>query len=394
LIDACVYCHWSSQREITDYLPRGWQEFLRQPERYATGVDEIPILPLYPYHRPDGDELLDNSGGLVRADYEALRDGVLDAQRVERAVLVPRWGMLMPSVPNPHLAREVTRAINDWTIDRWLDRDERLRGLILVPSQTPETAVDEIERLAGEARMAGVLMAANPMSKPFGHPIYHPIYRAAADYDLPVVFHTGGDASPESLTAPAGGGPPSSYAEHAVFRPQPFMTHLVSMIAQGVFVKYPELRVLVAGAGAAWLPAIFWRFDIEYRAYRRETPWLTERPSDTLRRQIRLTTYPLDVAPRPAQVRQLLESFPGMEQILVYASGFPSWDTDTPDSVRERIPGSWQDAVFGGNATELFRSCVPSGRRDRTADVVGTMEPDLPITVAREGASHVHRTDH
>jgi predicted TIM-barrel fold metal-dependent hydrolase len=378
LIDACVYYHWSSQREITDYLPRGWREFLRQPERYATGVDEIPILPLYPYHRPDGDELLDASGSLVAAGYDALRDGVLDAQGVERAILFPRLGMLMPSVPNPHLAREATQAINDWTIDRWLDRDERLRGLILVPSQTPEDAVGEIERLAGEVRMAGVLMAANPMSKPFGHPIYHPIYRAAVESDLPVVFHTGGDASPESLTAPAGGGPPSSYAEHAAFTPQPFMTHLVSMIAQGVFVKYPELRVLVAGAGAAWLPAIFWRFDIEYRAYRRETPWLTERPTDTLRRQIRLTTYPLDVAPRPAQVRQLLESFPGMEKILLYASGFPSWDTDTPDGIRERIPRSWQDAVFSGNAQEFFRWRVPAERRERTADVVGAMELTHP----------------
>jgi predicted TIM-barrel fold metal-dependent hydrolase len=150
------------------------------------------------------------------------------------------------------------------------------------------------------------------------------------------------------------------------------------MIAQGVFVKYPKLRVLVAGAGAAWLPAIFWRFDIEYRAYRRETPWLTERPSDTLRRQIRLTTYPLDVAPRPAQVRQLLESFPGMERILIYASGFPSWDTDTPDSVSERIPDSWQDAVLRGNARELFRWDVPSERLEHIPDVVGSMELTQP----------------
>jgi uncharacterized protein len=374
LIDACVYTHWTNQTEITDYLSRGWREYLRQPARLGIGIDEISIQPLFPYHRADGDELLDESGRLVPASYEQLREKVLDCGGVERAVLYPRHGMMLASAPNPHLAREVTKAVNTWTVDRWLDRDERLRALILVPSQTTEEAVAEIERLAGDPRMAGVLLAGNPMSKPFGHPVYHPIFRAAAEHDLPVVFHTGGDAAPEALTAHAGGGTPSTYAEFAVLSPQAFMTHLISMIVQGVFVKFPDLRVLVTGTGAAWLPAIFWRFDIEHQAHRRETPWVTERPSDTLRRQIRLTTYPLDVAPEPERVRRLLRSFPGMEDILVFGSGFPAWNTDMPDTIRDRIPDEWHEKVFSVNAERLFRWEAPERRRTQPASAVGAME--------------------
>lgn len=374
LIDACAYHHWGSQSEVTDYLPAGWREFLRQPARIGVGIDEMDVMTLYPYHRADGDELLDEDGALVPASYEALRDRMLDRFDVERTVLVHRQAMYMPSTPNPHLARAFVRAANDWTLERWLARDPRLHALVLVSNQTPEDAIAEIERLAPNPQIAGVLMAANPMSKPFGHPIYHPIYRTAAEHDLPVVFHAGGDAVPEARTAHNGGGPVSTYAEYATLAPQAFMTHLVSMIVQGVFVRYPTLRVLVAGTGAAWLPAIFWRFDIEYNAYRRETPWLVERPSETLRRQIRLTTFPLDVAPRPEQVRRLLGAFPGMEDILVYASGFPSWDTDTPDAVRDRIPQEWHTKVFHDNAQQLFRWSATAPRREQAGAPVGEME--------------------
>lgn len=374
LIDACVYHHWGSQSEVTDYLPAGWREFLRQPARLGAGLDEMDVTTLFPYHRADGDELLDERGELVIPSVAALREQVLDRHGAERAVLVHRHAMFAPSMPNPHLARVFVRAANDWTMERWLEQDARLHALALVSNQTPEDAIAEIERLAPNPQIAGVLMAANPMSKPFGHPIYHPIYRAAAEHDLPIVFHTGGDATPEARTAHNGGGPVSTYAEFATLAPQAFMTHLVSMIAQGVFVRFPSLRVLVAGTGAAWLPAIFWRFDIEYNAYRRETPWVAERPSDTLRRQIRLTTFPLDVAPRPEQVRRLLGAFPGMEDILVYASGFPSWNADTPDGIRDRIPEDWHRKVFRDNARELFRWSVTEPRRDQALAPVGEME--------------------
>lgn len=366
---------WASQREITDYMPRGWQEFLRQPERLYGRPEEISVSPMFPFHRPEGNDLPEAAvdGQRAGTTYEALRDQVLDPHGVERAVLSHKLSMFAPASPNPHLAREVAIATNNWTIERWLDRDPRLYGLILAPTQTPDEAIAEIERMGQNDRMAGVLIAINAFAKPFGHPVYHPIYRAAAELDLPIVFHTGGDALSGTLSAHMAGGPPSTYAEYHTFLPQAMMTHLITLIAQGVFVKFPKLRVLVAGAGAAWLPAIFWRYDIEYSAYRRETPWLDRSPSDVLREHVRLTTYPLDVAPRPEQVARLLAAYRGMEDILVYGSGYPSWDTDTPASVAERIPSEWQRKVFRDNAIELFRWSAPAGRTEQPSADVGQM---------------------
>jgi uncharacterized protein len=373
-IDSCVHHEWASQREITDYMPHGWREFLRQPERHGR-PEEISISPMFPYHRPQGNDLPESAVGGQRAGttYEALRDQLLDPHGIERAVLSHKMSMFTPASPNPHLAREIAIATNNWTVDHWLARDDRLYSLILLPTQTPEDAIAEIERLGPNERMVGVLIAINAFAKPFGHPIYHSIYQAAAEHDLPVVFHTGGDALSGTLSAHSAGGPPSTYAEYHAFLPQAMMTHLITLIAQGVFVKFPNLRVLIAGAGAAWLPAIFWRYDIEYNAYRREAPWLRETPSDVLRRHIRLTTYPLDVAPQPQQVARLLRAYRGMEDILVYGSGYPSWDTDTPASIEERIPAEWHEQVFRENALKLFRWSVPAARSEQPKADVGQM---------------------
>jgi predicted TIM-barrel fold metal-dependent hydrolase len=267
--------------------------------------------------------------------------------------------MWTPITPTPHLAREIARAANDWTSERWLSVDERLRALILVPNQVIDDAVAEIHRVAPRRGMAGILMAANGLSKPFGHPLYHPIYEAAAEWDLPVVFHSGGDALSETLSHTAAGGHPATYGEFHMFRPQAMMTHLTSLITQGVFAKCPDLRVLLVGAGFAWVPSLFWRFDTEYNAYRRETPWVKAHPSEYLRKHVRISTYPVDIAPTPGHLQRMLNAFGGFEDLLVYASGYPNWDTDAPEDVMGQLPEDWRRKVLHDNALELFRWEAP-----------------------------------
>ena len=56
------------------------------------------------------------------------------------------------------LGAAFSRAINDWIAKEWLDKDDRLRASIVVPTQNPERAVEEIERVAGDKRFVQVLM--------------------------------------------------------------------------------------------------------------------------------------------------------------------------------------------------------------------------------------------
>lgn len=380
IIDACVHHQWADQSAVMEYMSSGWREYLNQSVKVPGGTGlPLPVLPLYPYFRPGGDALEGSTpeNGVPGSSLAMLQDQLLDRHGIERAVLNHGLSMFASVNPNPHLAREVVSAINRWTAEQWTSRDRRLSALALVPTQLPEDAAAEIARVADDPSIVGVLIAGNGLSKTFGHPIYHPIYRAAAEYDLPIVIHTGGEAPSEVMAHTAAGGVPGTYAEFSIFRPQPLMTHMVSMIGQGVFLKYPDLRLLLTGGGVAWLPSILWRFDTEYRAYRREAPWIKENPSEIFRNHVRVSTFPLDVAPDPSQLTRAISTIEAVEDLLVYASGYPDWDADMPDTIVDRIPDPWQSKVYYENALDFFRwdgggARTPPAETDGSA--VGVME--------------------
>jgi predicted TIM-barrel fold metal-dependent hydrolase len=384
VIDACVHHHWARQADVMEYMSRGWQAYLRQPESLPGNLEPIGILPWFPYRRPDGDKLVDavpESGG-AGSSYELTSEQIF-GRGVEAAVLNYDDAMRTPAAPNTHLAREVARAANNWTIDRWLSRDDRLHGLVLVPNQVTEDAVREIKRVGEHRQMAGILMSANGLSKPFGHPAYHPIYAAAAELGLPVVIHAGGDALLETLTHTTAGGLPTTYAEYYVFASQPFVTHFMSLIAQGVFAKFPQLKVLFTGGGVTWLTAILWRFDAEYMPYRRETPWVKKTPSEYVRDNVRVCTYPLDGPADPERLRRLLRAFPGMEDVLVYGSGYPNWDTNWREEVEAQLPPEWAEKVFAQNAREFFRwDSRPGAIEANDTAGVGEMEDAVDLAHA------------
>jgi len=56
--------------------------------------------------------------------------------------------------------------------------------------------------------------------------------------------------------------------------------------------RYPDLRVGLAELGFAWLPSLLWRFDKDWKALWRETPWVRDKPSVYVRKHLRATTSP------------------------------------------------------------------------------------------------------
>jgi predicted TIM-barrel fold metal-dependent hydrolase len=374
LIDATVHHHWSSQNDVQQYMSEGWQVFLGKPRSVAGRYGQIPIGGRMPFNHPIDNYRPDtypNEGrGAPGSSYEMTKEQVLDAgPNLKAAVLTFDGGMWLPRHANHYLSVEACRAANDWNLNSWLQKDERLYGLALVANNMPDEAAAEVRRIGANERIVGVIMTANGLDRPFGNPIYHPIYEAASEMDLPIVFHFGGD----DLTDIAGG-LPKTQVETRLLSVEHMMGHFVSLIGQGVFVKYPNLKVLFAGTGVGWVPSIIWRFNNNYKAMRREAPWLTDRPSDYLHRHFYFTTWPLDFAnwseedPKATErMQRLMHGLDGMDDMLVFGSGYPYWDCERPTEVAARLPEAWWPKVFHDNADKLFRF----GKPRRTLTPVG-----------------------
>jgi predicted TIM-barrel fold metal-dependent hydrolase len=125
-----------------------------------------------------------------------------------------------------------------------------------------------------------------------------------------------------------------------------------------VFEKWPTTKFVLIECGVAWLPALLWRLDADYKALGKETPWLKRLPSEYARDHIRLSTQPLEQPRETHQLWSVLEAIDG-EHTLLFASDYPHWDFDDPTLVS--LPPGWKERVFAENARELYRLPVRVG---------------------------------
>jgi len=211
------------------------------------------------------------------------------------------------------LAAAIARAVNEWLRERWLDRDPRLRGAITVAPQSPQLAVEEIERLAGDRRYVQVLMPVRGQH-PLGRRLHWPIHDACVRHGLALAVRPGGNAG--AAITPVGW--PSHLVEDLASQGQAYQSQVVSLVLEGALGRLPELRVVLLGSGVTWLPSLLWRLDKNWKGVRREVPWVDRPPSEIVRSQVRLTVRPFDAPP---------EAFPevlahlGSDAALLYAGG-------------------------------------------------------------------------
>jgi uncharacterized protein len=351
-VDCCVHVTWATPEEFVEYLPAAWREQVAGPTLRGRPTLLPYLMPRSPFEHPTGAYLPEAmpTGALTPEELLARH---VEPHGLSRAVLCPIDGLVMPAVPSHFYALEIVRATNRWLAERFLDGDERFAGSILVPSHLPEEAAAEIRRWADHPRMVQVLLGGNGLGRPFGHPLYRPIFEAAAEAGLPVAIHAGGDQLAGSTAHPAAGGLPSFYTDASALAAQSLQTHVASIVVQGVFERLRDLRVLAIGGGVGWIGWLVWRLNMEYRAKRRETPWLERSPSQGFREHVRVATYPLEAPADPARTAQLVRGV-ALEDGLCYASGYPSWDCDSPAEVAARLSEDWAEGVLRENAAALY----------------------------------------
>jgi predicted TIM-barrel fold metal-dependent hydrolase len=230
------------------------------------------------------------------------------------------------------MAVAYARAVNSWMVQEWLNKDARLRASIVIPLQDPARAVEEIELQAGDRRFVQVLMPVSA-EMPLGKPHYWPIYQAAERLGLPVGLHAG-SMYRQPVTALGWG---SYHAEDYVAQAQGFQSALASLLSEGVFGKFPDLKFVFIESGFTWLPACLWRLEKYWRALRLEIPWVDRSPIEITRRSVRLTLQPVDAPPTAAQFTRFLDHM-GSDELLLFSTDYPHWQFDGDAVLPEGMP--------------------------------------------------------
>lgn len=254
------------------------------------------------------------------------------------------------------LAGAICHAVNRWLIEYCSANPKRLKGVGLIPCQDPPAAAKELEFLAEHGAVSAMLPT-NVYGINLGDRRFDRIYQAAQDLGMPLSVHpqTGHDGQ-YGVSGVMGAGTERmekySYVHMTAF-PFELMIALMHQIGEGVFDRYPRLKVAYMEGGCGWIPFWMERLDEHFEKLRPQWHLLQRKPSEIIMSgQVCFTCEPGEET-LPYALERV-----GSGQVM-YASDYAHWDCEFPESVRkvDATPGlseADKRRVFGHNAIRWF----------------------------------------
>ena len=341
VIDHDVHEGVKSLDDLIPYLPPVWQTAMSRWEDRPSSLQAY-FAPLQ--HGSKRAEWASDDM-FVETNLESMQKHLFEEEGVSIAILCGlRFFSAAKGSFEYHAA--LASAYNDWQIENWLEKDDRLRGSIHIVADDPIAATREIDRVAEHPQIVQVFLPA-VNDRQYGDPRYDPIYEAASRNRLALAWHHG--AHTETAL-----GYPRYWAEWKTTAPPVTMlTQLTSMIFNGTFDKFPDLKLAILESGVGWVPWIMRRMDQQYRECRAEIPWVKRLPSEHMRDNVRIATQPLsDLSGR--QFANLVDSIDG-DELFIFSTDYPHYDADSVEVLNSpAISDDLRRRISHQNAIEFF----------------------------------------
>ena len=234
---------------------------------------------------PFADDIVRSRPGM-RDPLQRLVD--MDEEGIDAAIIFgTSVALTVNGIQDKGLAAATCHAVNCWMVEEYLPPDhKRLKGVGLIPCQDPPAAARELEFLARNG-IVSAMLPTNVYGINLGDRRFDPIYSAAQEIGMPLCVHpqTGHDGQ-YGVSGVMGAGTERmekySYVHMTAF-PFELMIALMHQIGEGVFDRYPRLKVGYMEGGCGWIP--FWveRMDEHFEKLRPQWPLLERKPSEIVR---------------------------------------------------------------------------------------------------------------
>lgn len=341
VVDCDVHPAAPDMKQLLPYLDDYWRDMV--VTRGTDGLDLNSYPPNVPLSARE-DWRLDQ--GKPGSDLARLRSDLLDPFNVRHAILNCLHGA--PALFNADHGAALARAVNDWLIHEWLEPEPRLQASIVISTHEPKLAVEEIDRRAGDSRFVQVLLFVQG-EVPLGRRSLWPIYEAAERHGLAIGIHAGSLYRHPTTSI----GWPSYFVEEYVGQAAAFQNQLLSLITEGVFSKFPALKVVLIESGFTWLPNFMWRANKTWRGLRTEVPWVDRSPAEIIRQNVRLTIQPTDAPPEPKQLERVVEQL-GSDDLLLFSTDYPHWHFDGTDALPKGLSNSLIQKITADNPIATY----------------------------------------
>jgi predicted TIM-barrel fold metal-dependent hydrolase len=242
-------------------------------------------------------------------DFEspAARLDTLDAQGIAEAVVFPNFGLLWERPLQADLPATLANmaAWNRYTADVIAESGGRLHPVAHVSLRDLDWLEDQLAALSA----AGVRLAMTAPALVDGKPLSHPdLDRAWSSFEahgIAPVFHVAASPFPFDEGWYADDPDYVNPVLSSVFLHEAAALSLADLALHGVFARHPDLRLGVVELSALWFPTFLLMLDggadFYARSHGRPLVELADRPSEYLRRQVRLAAFAHELPHKLAQ---------------------------------------------------------------------------------------------
>ena len=274
----------------------------------------------------------------------------LDAEGLDYQILFPTLGLLWEGeVQDPGLAAALCRAYNTWAFEVCSGHLDRLFPAAHISLRDPALAVQEVQRVAKLGAHTIMVGSAPVNGKSFGHEDYDPIWAVAEDANVAVTIHPAGNK--EYLGSAWYKNRNPGFMFISMNNIQDPRMSLSTMIYDGVFERFPELRAATVESMGSWVGEWIERFDYRYQ-YMRHTSQMKRPIREYFARNIWINADPSE------KLFPLIVQFVGDEKFFVgsdypHAEGFTK-PIETMRGLLSGLPAASLDKILGANAAAFY----------------------------------------
>ncbi|MBK80382.1 MAG: hypothetical protein CMQ43_05645 [Gammaproteobacteria bacterium] len=267
----------------------------------------------------------------------------MDAWGIDQAVMFPTIGILPFPTSDQALASAYCRAYNNWMAEFCESVPGRFHAVALVNWYDVESAVAELERCIRRGFRALFVPPETVDGRRPGDSAFDPIWRVCEDAGIPGCFHVivrfGGAAVPFAAWHATSPGPLFGFGLGGTGQ---LIPAVASVITDGLFERFPKLKIVSVEAGCGYAPYLMDRLDAKFEAFRDLVP-LPRRPSEYVRENVYF------VAEQGERTIDMALELVGRDRIL-WGSDYPHVDAL---NLSEHLPRKWPELA------ENFLSVFP-----------------------------------
>jgi aminocarboxymuconate-semialdehyde decarboxylase len=259
----------------------------------------------------------------------------------EQGVDIHALSMTSPMVywAPPALGLRLSQVYNDSLVEACARYPKRFVGLMMLPMQAPDLAVQELERMGRAPGIRGVYMATHVNGKNLDEKEFFPVYAKCEELGLHVYLHPVNPVGAERMRR--------YYLRNFLGNPYDTGIAAASLMFGGVMDAFPRLEVILPHAGGTY-PALIGRMD-HGTTVRPETKHMTRPPSAYLRR------FHYDTITHHVPLMRYLLGLVGADRVVL--------GSDHPADMSYEAPVRWVDGVTGMSASE--RDLILGGNAQR-----------------------------